>query len=140
MHYLVATDGTDESIEAVNYAIEHAIAFDAALEIVHVVTPETKVLDDEFVLESLQDTAAEGRDLLDRVAERAAETATDEIAIETTLLTGRPADAIAQRAQAVDADAIFIGHRSLTTKQEEVVSSVAKSVVSKASVPVTVVR
>lgn len=140
MHYLVATDGSDESIKAVKYAADHAVAFDATLEVVHVITPETEVLDGEIVLESRRDAAQAGREVLKRVTQEAIDASSEEFEIETTLLTGRPTDAIAERADEADADAIFVGHRRLTTKQEAVVGSVAKSVVSKASVPVTVVR
>lgn len=138
MRYLVSTDGSEESNEAVTYAARQAATFDASLEIVHVITPETEVLDGEIVLQATRDAADRGRDILEAAADRASETA--DLDVETTLVTGRPAAAIAERADEIDADAIFVGHRGLSTEQEEVVGSVAKSVVSKASVPVTVVR
>jgi hypothetical protein len=43
-------------------------------------------------------------------------------------------------ANAAGADAIFVGHRGLSEEREAVVGSVAKEVLSKATVPVTVVR
>jgi nucleotide-binding universal stress UspA family protein len=60
--------------------------------------------------------------------------------VETELLAGRPADAIAERAGETDADAIFVGHRGLSEERERVVGSVAKAIVDKATVPVTVIR
>lgn len=58
----------------------------------------------------------------------------------TELLTGRPADAISGYADEAGVDGIFVGHRGLSDEQEQVVGSVAKSVVDKASVPVTIIK
>lgn len=140
MRYLVATDGSEESNDAVTYAAKDAEAFDATLEIVHVITPETEIVDGEIVMQGQERATQEGHQTLERATEVANDAVSGELTIETHLLTGRPADAIADRANAADADAVYVGHRGLSNKQEEVVGSVAKSVVSKATVPVTVVR
>jgi nucleotide-binding universal stress UspA family protein len=140
MRYIVATDGSEESTEAVEYAAEHAAMFDATLEIVTAITPETEILDGELVLQKTSEAADEGERTLEDASERVKDTVSADLTVETTLLTGRPAEAIADRAADVDADAIFVGHRALSPKQEEVVGSVAKSLVTKADVPVTVVR
>jgi nucleotide-binding universal stress UspA family protein len=140
MRYIVATDGSEESSEAVEYAAEHAAVFDATLEIVTAITPETEILDGEFVLQKTSEVADEGERTLAEASERATDAVSADLAVETALLTGRPAEAIADRATDVDADAIFVGHRALSPKQEEVVGSVAKSLVTKADVPITVVR
>lgn len=50
MRYMVATDGSAESDEAVRHAARDALAFDAVLEIVHVLTPEAELIDGELVL------------------------------------------------------------------------------------------
>jgi len=139
MRYIVATDGSSESTEAVEYAAEHAAMFDATLEIVTAITPETEILDGELVLQKTSDVAEEGERTLEDASEHARDVVSG-ITVETTLLAGRPAEAIADRAADTEADAIFVGHRALSPKQEEVVGSVAKSLVSKADVPVTVVR
>lgn len=143
MRYLVAVDGSEESEKAVKYAARHAVTFDATLEIVHVLEPKTEFVNGEIVLaggdkatELGEQTLAHARDLAaDAVADH-----TDEPSIDTELLTGRPADAIADRARAAEADAIYVGHRGLSEEREEVVGSVAKSVLSKAAVPVTVIK
>jgi nucleotide-binding universal stress UspA family protein len=140
MRYIVATDGSEESSEAVEYAAEHAAVFDATLEIVTAITPETEILDGELVLQKTTEVTEEGERTLEEAKTRARDAVSEEIVVETALLTGRPAEAIADRATDVGADAIFVGHRALSPKQEEVVGSVAKSIVSNADVPVTVVR
>lgn len=142
MRYLVATDGSPEGDDAVAYAARHAAAFDAEVELVHVLTPRTRSVDGEAVFEGETETAEQGERLLEAAREIAAdgEGFDGEERIDTQLLTGRPAHAIAEYAAAVDADAVYIGHRGLSSEREKVVGSVAKGVVDEASVPVTVVR
>lgn len=143
MQYLVATDGSEEGDEAVRYATRHATALGATLEIVHVITPETKLVGDELVVQDRATAAEKGRRTLQNATDLATGVAQEhevDLDVETQLLTGRPADAIADHARVAEATAIYVGHRGLSNKQEEVVGSVAKSVVSKADVPVTVVR
>jgi nucleotide-binding universal stress UspA family protein len=143
MRYLVATDGSPESDEAVEYAVEHALAFDATLELVHVITPGTKVVEGEAVFEGEEGAEESGRRTLEtarRVAEEAAEAAGETISVESELLLGRPAHAVTDYAEEVDADAVFVGHRGLSSEREKVVGSVAKGIVDEADRPVTVVR
>ncbi len=141
MRYLVATDDSETSKDAVRYAAEHAVAFDATLEIVHVVVPRTELLGDELVLQEHGTVAEEGQRILNQAVKVATEAVSErDISVETLLLTGQPADAIVNRAAEADADAIYVGHRGLASEQEAVVGSVAKRIVSKSDVPVTVVR
>ena len=143
MRYVVATDGSDESDDAVEYAAIQAAAFDATLEVVHVLTPETEFINGELVLPGDDQSIDLGERALDRARELAMETAEEhdgDVTVETELLAGRPADRIAAYADETGADAIFVGHRGLSEEHEQVVGSVAKSVVGKANVPVTVIR
>lgn len=143
MRYLVATDGSAESDEAVRWAARQAGRAGAALDVVHVLTPATRIIDGEVVLPGEDAAVEEGQRLVDSAAGLAVETAEDEgheVEVETELLAGRPATAIADHAREVQADAIYVGHRGLSSEREQVVGSVAKSVVDKASVPVMVIR
>jgi nucleotide-binding universal stress UspA family protein len=114
----------------------------ADLTIAHTLVPETEFVDGEITLPG-DDRAIERGE---RILRQARELATDAVedgdglSIETELLAGRPAHSIAAHAESVDADAIYVGHRGLSEKREQVVGSVAKSVLDRASVPVTVVR
>jgi nucleotide-binding universal stress UspA family protein len=143
MRYLVATDGSEEADAAVEYASTQAIAFDATLEIAHVLTPRTALVDGEIVLaggnkaiEIGERTLQEARRLSAGVAdERGAD-----LAVETQLLTGAPADAIVDHSREIDADAIYVGHRGRSEERAQTVGSVAKRVVDRANVPVTVIR
>jgi nucleotide-binding universal stress UspA family protein len=141
MRYLVAADGSEESDEAVEYAARQAAAFDATLEIAHVLEPKTELIEGEIVLPGGERATQLGEQTLDQARRLASEVLDDEgVRIETELLAGRPAHAIAERASETGADAVFVGHRGLTEERERVVGSVAKSVVDRADVPVTVVR
>ena len=138
MHYVVATDGSTVSNKAVRYAAEHAAAMEVTLEIVHVIAPETTFVDGELVQPSEAKLLDDGREILDRARDLATDTA--DVTVETQLLTGRPADAVAEHATETGAEAIYVGHRGLSEKREQVVGSVAKSTLDRATLPVTVVR
>jgi len=143
MRYLVATDGSEESDNAVRYASTQAVAFDATLEITHVLQPKTELIDGEIVLPGGDRASELGEQTLEQARRLAAKTVdeyTAGVSIETQLLTGRPAEVITRHAQETDADAIYVGHRGLSEEREQVVGSVAKSVVDKATIPVTVTR
>jgi nucleotide-binding universal stress UspA family protein len=141
MRYLTATDGSEESDAAVEYATRQASAFDATLEIAHVLEPKTELIEGEVVLPGGERAAQLGEQTLEQARRLAADDVEDEnVRIETELLAGRPANAIAERARETGADAIFVGHRGLSEERERVVGSVAKSVLDRADVPVTVVR
>ncbi|ERG88640.1 MAG: universal stress protein UspA related nucleotide-binding protein [halophilic archaeon J07HX5] len=141
MRYIVATDDSAASDQAVAYASRHAVALNATLEIVHVLAPDTELIDGEIVMTG-GDTAYEaGQQTVKRAQRLAREHASDTPpAVETALLTGRPADALTDHAKEIDADGLYLGHRGLDEKREQVVGSVAKSVLDKATVPVTIIR
>jgi len=141
MSYLVATDGSAESDEAVRYAARQAVAFYETLEIAHVLTPDSELVDGTIILPGEEAAVDAGQGVLENAAAVAEEAVGDEpIDIETQLLTGRPADALAEYAREEAVNAIYVGHRGLSEERQQVVGSVAKSVVDKADVPVTVIR
>ncbi len=143
MRQLVATDGSTLGDEAVRYAARQTVAFDGTLVIVHVLTPDSELIDGTLILPGEEAAVEEGERVLNgarRVAEDVADEQGAEIDVETELLTGRPADAITEFATETDADTINVGHRGLSEEREQVVGSVAKSVVDKATIPVTVIR
>lgn len=143
MRYLVATDGSAVSDTAVEHAAVQASVWDTTLEIVHVLTPETEFVEGDIVLAGDEQAIEQARATLDqarRVASGAAERRDTPVEVETELLTGRPADAIADYADTDGIAGLYVGHRGLSDRRERVVGSVAKSVVDKATVPVTVVK
>ncbi|QLH84321.1 universal stress protein [Halosimplex pelagicum] len=140
MRYLVATDGSTVSDAAVEHAAREASVWDADLEVVHVLTPETKLVDGDIVLPGEESAVDHADEILDAAAETAAAAAEHgDIAVDTELLTGRPAEAITTYAENAGVDAVFVGHRGRSERRRRV-GSVAKTVIDKASVPVTVTR
>lgn len=143
MYYLVGIDGSAESDEAVRWAAKHASKFGAALDIVHVLTPETQLIDEEVVISGDDAAVTKGQRILQRARDLALEIAEDnrwERDIDTELLTGRPAKAIVEHAAEMDVDVIYVGHRGVSSERKRIVGSVAKSVVDRATVPVMVIR
>lgn len=143
MQYMVATDGSTVSDTAVDHAATQASSRDATLELVHVLTPETKLIDGNLVLPGEAEAIEHGERTLERataIASEATEGSGAELDVTTELLTGRPAVTITDRASETEADGIYVGHRGLSDEQERAVGSVAKSVVDKASVPVTIIK
>lgn len=149
MQFLVATDGSDVSQNALTTAFDVAEAMGAEVTVVHAVDPSVHDeggadpittlgdADDRLVVESVDDAEARGFDLLEEAAELAAERGHQ---VETELLYGDPAREIVEFAADGGFDAVFVGHRGLSERTERMLGSVAKTVVERSDVPVTVVR
>jgi nucleotide-binding universal stress UspA family protein len=148
MRFLVAVDGSGPSDEALAYALDLAGRVGAAVTVVTAVEPAVVVeggdrevsyteADDRIVQESYEDAEERARDRLDAAAERAAEAG---IEVETELLEGDPVEVVPAFAEAAGVDALFVGHRGLSDRVESMVGSVAKGLVERSTVPVTVVR
>jgi len=134
-------DGSTESDKAIRYAARQAVAFYETLVIAHVLNARLGAHRWDAHPPGEEAAVEAGEDILSNARRLADEAVGDEsIDIETQLLTGRPADAITGYAREQPVDAIYVGHRGLSEEREQVVGSVAKSVVDKANVPVTVIR
>lgn len=143
MKYLVATDGSAVSDRAIEHAAIEATAWDAPLELIHVLTPDSKLVDGNLVIPGSETAVDHGTRLLAE-AERLAETAADRrnVSLDTSteLLAGQPADAITTHAEEHGFDAIYVGHHGDSDGATNRVGSVAKSVLDKATVPVTIIK
>jgi nucleotide-binding universal stress UspA family protein len=149
MKFLVAVDGSAEAEDALAYAIDFAEAVDATVTAVYAVNPTTYDVggsdpiaglgdaDERLIAESLEDAESRGLEVLNSVEELA-----DELghAVETELLYGDPVEVVTEFAEDSDVDAIYVGHRGRSERTDMMVGSVAKGLVGRARVPVTVVR
>lgn len=143
MRYLVATDGSAVSELAVEHAASDASVWGTPLEIVHVLTPKAELVDGELVLPGGEKAIKRGERTLRGARETARETVREhdaDIEINTQLLSGYPPDAITEHVESTDVTRIYVGHRGHSEDREPAVGSVAKTVVDKASVPVSIVR
>ncbi|MHC3438376.1 universal stress protein [Natrialbaceae archaeon A-gly3] len=148
MHFLVATDGSQDSERALEHAISLAKAADADLTVVHVVTPriESGGMDPiesfsdaerRLIVENVEQAEERG----ERVLEEAAETVEEAgLEVETELLYGEAVESIVEYADPEVCDEVVVGHRGLSDRAESFLGSVANELVRRAAVPVTVVR
>ncbi|RDI71497.1 universal stress protein [Halopelagius longus] len=148
MQYLVAVDGSESSIEALEHAIGVASLLDAELTLVYSVEP--RILVDEggdapsfpeaserLYTEDIAEAESRGERVLEDAVERAREADVD---ADSELLYGDPVDTIAEYADEEGMDGVFVGHRGLSKRAQGLVGSVATGLVERANVPVTVVR
>lgn len=149
MDFIVAVDGSAEARQALAYATDVADGTGGTLTAVHVVAPTLfdtggrdpagsfSETDRRLVLESVEDAEDRGIEHLEEAAAFAEELGCD---IETELLYGDPVVELTDYAADREVDGIVLGHRGLSERAETMVGSVAKAVVERATVPVTVVR
>lgn len=148
MNFLVAADGSQESDDALAYATDIADAMEGSLTVVHAVDPSVyeqgaveqsgDVPDaDRQYIQSVEDAEQKGLAVLEDAAEFASDLGHS---VETELLYGEPVEAITEYADSTGADAIFVGHRGRSARADRMLGSVAKTLVERATIPVTVVR
>ncbi len=147
--FVVAFDGSEASERALEHAIRVASGLDASLTAVYAVNPQVyssggdapvrsrSDADRRLVVEAVEDAERRGEEILERAAARAED---DDYAVETELLYGAPVAAVADFAEDEGYDGIFVGHKGLSESYERVLGSVAKGLVERSRVPVTVVR
>ena len=148
MKALVAVDGSDESENALAYATDIVDAMGGTITIVHAIDPTaydeggsepTASLweDQRLIVESVEDAEQRGMDITDDAAALAADLGHD---ADVELLYGNPIREIATYAESEGFDTIYVGHRGRSERAGLMLGSVAKSLVERATVPVTVVR
>lgn len=147
MDLLVAVDGSEESMEALAYATDIADAMNGSITAVYAVDPTVfdeggvepissfSDADQRLILESIEDTEQRGLDVLEDAVSLADELGHE---IEGELVYGDPVEEIADYAE--EFDAVFVGHHGRSERTELMLGSVAKQLVERAPVPVTVVR
>ena len=144
MEFLIAVDGSEQSKRALRYACEMARAAGASVVLAHAVDPsvyQTEGADEAdrdgaLVMEGPDEAEERGQEVLDEALELARESGFDP---ETELLYGDAGVAIGEYAEERDVTGVYVGHRGLSEEYEAVMGSVAKRLVERSSVPVTVV-
>lgn len=148
MKLLVAVDGSAESKRALAYATNIADATGGSITLVHAVDPDIydaggdepttpSERQDRLIIDSLDATEERGRSIVDEATEFAADRGHD---VSGELLYGNPVRAITDYAEEEGFETIYVGHRGRSERTIEVLGSVARSVVERTTVPVTVVR
>lgn len=149
MKFLVGIDGSDQSENVLSYAFDITNASRDSITVVHAVDPavyseggqepiaDLAEAEQRLVIESVEDAERRGMEILDEHVEFGDKHGYD---INTELLYGNPVSEITNYAIENGFDGIFVGHRGLSEHAERVLGSVAKGVVARSTVPVTIVR
>lgn len=149
MKFLVGLDREQNAMDVLAYALHFASEMEADLTAVHAIDPDVRELlesepittladaSERLVIERLGEYERRAVELLERAETVAADHGYD---IETEVLYGDPVPELTTYAAEVGYDVIFIGHRSRSERMDQIVGSVARGVVERATVPVMVVR
>jgi nucleotide-binding universal stress UspA family protein len=137
---VVAYDGSDHAIKALNTAIELAKAFNSKLDVVEVV--DTAALLGMGFAPIPSDVIAQIYNKAQNDVEQAKKKAQDAGVKDVTsqVLEGDPATSIIEYASKNGADLIVIGSRGLSTFKRLILGSVSSKVVQESRVPVLVVK
>jgi len=117
---LIATDGSDCARRAAKYGLELAARYDAGVDVVSVYHGDE----------------AQGRVTLDDIADLATDVG---VAVDTDLLSGKPATSIAGYAADTDADLIVVGRRGRSGVRERLLGSITERVLRRSGPPVLTV-
>ncbi|ABS26637.1 universal stress protein [Anaeromyxobacter sp. Fw109-5] len=136
---LVAVDGSDSSLKAARMAADIALRFGAKLTLVHVV-PKLLLPPDVYGL-TIAEVEKEHRAYADRLLEKAVESIEEpSVEVDTAVLYGAPAEAIAETAAATDVGMIVIGSRGHGAVARMFLGSVSDRLVHISPKPVLVVH
>jgi nucleotide-binding universal stress UspA family protein len=151
MRFMVAVDGSPESERALAYALDLGAELTArpAVVVAHAVDPDVYLesgfepiadladAEDRLIVESVENAEDRGAAILEDAAAIAEDRGVD---VATELCYGDPVEAIPDLAATEGVDGIFLGHRSQSERATRYLGSVARGVLERATVPVTVVR
>lgn len=141
-HVLVPVDGSEESEQALEHALETLSP--ARITLLHVVNPVSSFgySDDEhFDFETYREQTEQQQERGEQLLEQYREVAADrDVDVETLLRTGQPARVILEAIEELDVDQVVMGSRGRSGIGRVLFGSVAETVTRRSSVPVTIVR
>jgi nucleotide-binding universal stress UspA family protein len=117
---LIATDGSDCARRAAKYGLELAARYDAGVDVVSVYRGDE----------------AQGQATLDDIADLAADVG---VAVDTELLSGKPAKSIVDYAADAGADLVVVGRRGRSGVRERLLGSITERVLRRSGPPVLTV-
>jgi nucleotide-binding universal stress UspA family protein len=134
---LVPMDGSEMSVRALEYALD--VHTDAEITVLFVAGEPSPMMGRALRLALETDVQQAARELAEEVFDRARERAADRgVEIDTEVALGNPARQIVDRA--ADFDTVVIGSHGGTLRATLFMGNVARTVSSRAPVPVTIVR
>jgi nucleotide-binding universal stress UspA family protein len=138
MKVAVFVDGTDSSREAVEEAVQFAKLTDASLYLVHSIEREVIEKGEDLVRESEDEAIDRGEELLDS---HVSDIAQQNLDVNSQVISGKGShtDELASYIEVENIDRVFIGHRGLTGRKEELFGSFAKDMIGQLDVPITII-
>ena len=142
---LVATDGSDHAANALKYAVESAVKWDAQLIVLSVIPPIRPILPDPdgfyptFLPEFEEELENAYKIILDE-ALKIVEKKQPAIKVEARLEKGRPAEVIMKVARTENVDLIVMGSRGLGGITGSVLGSTSQAVVHSCIKPILIVK
>jgi len=137
---LAGFDGSNESRAAITFAADLAQATGAQLTIATSIYFQEAFGAPELQVKVAQWELAEKARAAVALKEAAAQAARPGVAVETLVLSGPPAEMLAEQAKAGEVDMVVVGHRGRGAISRFLTGSVADRLVQVCSKPVTVVR
>lgn len=139
MKVAVFVDETNPSKEAVKEAVQFTQLTDASLHLVHSIEREVIENGENLVRESEDEAIDRAEKLLDS---HLSDIEQQDLDVKRQVVSGKGShtDELASYIENEDIDRVFIGHRGLTGRKEELFGSFAKDMIGQLDVPVTVIK
>lgn len=139
MKVAVFVDETNPSKEAVEEAVQFTQLTDASLHLVHSIEREVIENGENLVRESEDEAIDRAEKLLDS---HLSDIEQQDLDVKRQVVSGKGShtDELASYIENEDIDRVFIGHRGLTGRKEELFGSFAKDMIGQLDVPVTVIK
>ena len=134
---MLATDGSRDAEQALEYARDLALRDGAQVIVVHAFEPVPVYLGVETKSEVAARHVSGGREIADRARERLEDADVD---VDTEVLQGPPAEAILRVAEGHQADLIVMGTRGRGDLTSLLLGSVSHRVAAHSHIPVMIVR
>jgi nucleotide-binding universal stress UspA family protein len=131
---LVPVDGSDEAKRAAARGLEFARAFDATVDVLHIIDRRARRLAKTKTEETRLEERGEA--ILDDVEAMASERGQP---VTTKMITGIPAAQITERAARTNADLIVVGRQGMTGLGKRLLGGVTEGVLFRSDIPVFVV-
>ena len=142
---LVAADFSDNSMTAVIWAIDIAIALNASVVLIHIVHDRAE--GPGYYRHDKQDAMRPMEDIAEKMMQKFLKSLSDKSPncesfknLETRIVTGLPVTRILETAENIDARMIVMGSQGLTGLAHLLIGSKAEQVVRLSNIPVTIVK
>ncbi len=143
---LVAVDGSENSLKALDFGLDLAEKYGAAVEVLNVselpvlgVVPQTMIFPTESPPVFIKDLSRLHEEILERAVSHAISFKPN-VKVSKKLRDGNPASEVVAEAKEGSFDVVVVAHKGLGRVREALLGGVCEKVVHTASCPVIIVR